>query len=53
MLRWWRKRAYGTDNLDNMDYQAAQDKLDQLMQLVDADSPIVTEMRTRLKMETS
>ena len=42
-----------TDNLDNMDYQAAQDKLNQLTQLVDADSPIVAEMRTRLKMETS
>ena len=42
-----------TDDLDNMDYQAAQKKLDYLSRLADSGSPIVTALQTRLEMETT
>ena len=42
-----------TDDLDNMDYQTAQKKLNQLSQLADSGSPIVTALQTRLEMETT
>lgn len=42
-----------TDDLDNMDYQAAQKKLDRLSRLADSGSPIVTALQTRLEMETT
>ena len=42
-----------TDDLDNMEYQAAQEKLEQLSQTADPGSPIITALRTRLEMETT
>lgn len=42
-----------TDSLDSMEYKAAAEKLDRLVQLTDPNSPVVTALKTRLEMETA